>query len=67
MNELGDFSYLGVSRGAYCGASIVVQFAAQHCSSLCSQSEGGRIYGKKCNAFSCRRTSIFAPLTLQAK
>ena len=40
MNELGDFSYLGVSRGAHCGASIVVQFAAQHCSSLCLQSEG---------------------------
>ena len=31
---------MGVSRGAHCGASIVVQFAAQHCSSLCLQSEG---------------------------
>ena len=40
MNELGDFSYLGVSRGAHCSASSVVQFAAQHCSSLCLQSEG---------------------------
>ena len=40
MNELGDFSYLGASRGAHCGASIVVQFAAQYCSSLCLQSEG---------------------------
>jgi|GEM_PF-4497571 len=40
MNELGDFSYLGVSRGAHCSASTVVQFAAQHCSSLCLQSEG---------------------------
>ena len=25
----------------FCGDSIVTLFAAQHCSSLCSQSEGG--------------------------
>ena len=31
---------MGISGGAHCGASIVANFAAQHCSSLCSQSEG---------------------------
>ena len=38
----GEAGALGHQHcNAFCGASIVTLFAAQHCSSLCLQSEGG--------------------------
>ena len=41
----GDWCFGALDCNAFCGDSIVTLFAAQHCSSLCSQSEGGEGWG----------------------